>query len=252
MPEGFHAREARSGAGTSLAARDCSAVSADEQQNEHVDEDVEYLTRFFFALPEPIPLPDCLQIWETVGNSPSDDVQADDPWVLLRFHQRETRSSWIGVSDAIFDVVAAQADLKALRSPRSTGLDAAGLLTRDLTVVEAITTFHSPDDPPADWDGRASVLPPRADALNRCIHAVQDHVRAYRLASKSPYGPLSYERLAPTILAFRAVAPWVRPTRQASMRSATLTGRDRTCCYSSTSTSPTPSGSTLTIDWPPR
>lgn len=165
------------------------------------------LTRFFFALPEPLPLPDGWEALETVSNFADASSADDDPWVLLRLHQRNTDSSHIAITQAVVDLVAEQMGQTAPRPGQAQQLDPHGRVRRELTIVDAITTFDSPDEPPTSSPGRARASPPRADALNRCIHTVAEHVRAYRLASLSPYPPLTYERLSPTVIAFRAALP---------------------------------------------
>jgi hypothetical protein len=160
--------------------------------------------RFFFALPEPLPFPDGSLILERVGDSIY-DAKPDDPWVSVIVHQvlvpHGRTHAFAAATDA---VMTARPELVNLLSGRDRTIQGEETLDFEvaITVVEAITDFASPDQPPADWSGEARDLPPRADALNRCIRLVQDQMRAYRLAADVPYGRVTYEKIPLFVFGF--------------------------------------------------
>jgi hypothetical protein len=161
------------------------------------------LSRFFFALPEPCAIPNGYQHVEQVGNAPDAPVQTDDPWVSLIFHQDCSRFSRMGgFTESVAKVLR--------RSPgfaeSTRGVDP----PRDLdgfeahyTVVEAVTPFSSPDEPP-DTAMQPVDFPPRTDGFNRCLRLTQDIVRSYRQATQALTGVPTYERIPSPVFHYTA------------------------------------------------
>jgi hypothetical protein len=163
------------------------------------------VTRFFFVLPEPLPVPPPGLIAGQVGDTLGEH-RRDDPWVLLRLHQTTAVGRTNGAMAALSDVF--DRAVPAVESGGQGGATA----TRDIpmasyTVVEAFTGWASPDDPPADWNHRACDLAPRADSFMRCLRLVDVLVRAYRVAVDAPQGRPSYPRIAPMVLVMLAPGP---------------------------------------------
>jgi hypothetical protein len=154
---------------------------------------------------EPLPLPDGALILGRVGDSIY-DPRPDDPWVSVVVHQvRVPHGRTHALSAATDAAIRSRPELINLisRTDRATESDEASLdFEVAITVVKAATDFASPDQPSADWSGQARDLPPRADALNRCIRLVQDHMRAYRLAADVPYSRVTYEKLPVFVFGF--------------------------------------------------
>jgi hypothetical protein len=166
------------------------------------------LSRWFFALPEPVPLTHGYTVTEAVGNA--SEFGADgDPLVTLIVHQVSNEFGRTrGAADALSRVVDSASGLP---QPAIAVEDASSdrfAPATQYTVIEAITVTDSPDRPPQGWSGRPQDLPPRADALMRCVQLATDLVRAYRIASEVPYAVPSYERIPSPVLRF--AAPGVR------------------------------------------
>ncbi len=165
------------------------------------DAELVEVIRFFFALPEPLPLPSDFFALELVGEQPHELGDADS-WVRLRLHQVTMPG---GRAAALVGAMLQVAgDLS--KSPGRRGTGAVGDLDQlppvAVTVADAITPARSPVAPASDWSGEARDLSPRSDAFNRCVQLVQDYARAYRLAAHAPYGTMTYERLPPIVLAY--------------------------------------------------
>src|SRR5450755_2551464 len=164
-----------------------------------------HLTRWFLALPEPLPLPSGYTVTERIGNTFGDSGTDEDPMVTVIVHQVTTEFG--RTRGAATAVSAATKSAPGLPQP---DVDQAGdahfALATDYTVIEAITVGESPDGPPNGWTGRPQDLPPRSDALMRCIRLVTDLVRAYRIASEVPYALPSYERIPSPVLVYVADA----------------------------------------------
>lgn len=129
----------------------------------------------------------------------------DDPWVNIRYHQRQVHSRMTQVIDSVMET-ATKCVSGVETANRQPPFDAASPGAQ-LTVAEAITELASPDQPRPEWDGRPHTLGRREDAVMRCVEALKDHVDAYRLATRTPYSRLTYERLPPIVPTFIAAVP---------------------------------------------
>lgn len=164
--------------------------------------------RFVFALPDPLPFPDLTEIFEKVGNEPGEH-RPDDPWVHLCFHQIEgPGGAEVQRLRALTEVV----DSIAIAESDSGSSDDDGVSASEplftTTIVEACTSQVSPDPPPAGAMGIPQDQSPRSDAFMRCLRLVDDLARAYRIATKVPIGPVTYERVSPFVFLFMGEVPW--------------------------------------------
>lgn len=104
------------------------------------------LLRFYFALPEPVAVPDGFGHFAFVSNTQGAHAE-DDPWVDLIFHQVTSTLGRTGGSyDALSQAIARDMSSN-LRAPRVKRDPFQGLEAH-YTVVEAITTESSPDPYP--------------------------------------------------------------------------------------------------------
>lgn len=174
----------------------------------------------FFAIPEPISLPDGFHIATTVQNPADPDPREDDPAVSLIFHQVDvTAGRTTGALEAL---------TRATRNAEGLPPQAAEQVSLELaiqwTVVEAVTTQDSPDSVAGNVS--PAHYTPRSDAFTRCLHTVRETFRAYRQATETPYGLPAYVRAISPVLMYTsdgvresgidgAGDPWVliRPTQ---------------------------------------
>ena len=163
------------------------------------------LLRWFFALPEPLPVPDGWGFIEPVGNHTDDARLPDDPAVRIVIHQVENEwgLSTLGAARALEEVLGRSEGLPGAMasSEEEKGLER---LPTSYSVVEAITPAESPDPTPDDWSGRPADLSPRSDALMRCIRLISDVVRGYRLASATFVALPTYEQVPSPVILFHA------------------------------------------------
>jgi hypothetical protein len=164
----------------------------------------ERLARFIFALPEPLPFPDGTVHQAKIGNAADAVTSDDDPWVTLAIHQvTNATGRTSGSMAAVLEVIDRLPDLPEGDRVRE---DSTKVPKVDVsyTVIDAVTSFDSPDELP-DGDG-ARDWPPRSDAFNRCLRFVNDLARAYRVTTQTSYGLPTYERIPHPILGFTADA----------------------------------------------
>lgn len=156
------------------------------------------LIRFFFALPEPVALPDGFQFNYTFD---SDPPQGGDPHVQVTFRQTDVQGGRMeAATKALLDVMATAPALP----DRSDGANFAPGLQVQFTVIDAVTVADSPDAIPAEDADHPRRWTPRSDALTRCVAATERVLRAHRQATESTYGLLSYVRLISPVLSFTA------------------------------------------------
>lgn len=170
-----------------------------------------HLTRWYFALPEPLPLPSGYEVTERVGNASGEYATDLDPMVTVIVHQVATDFGRTGgAAAAVLEATRGAADLPQGDVEDQSDSAVPFAIPTRYTVIEAITVLESPDGPPNGWSGRPQDLPPRSDALMRCIRLVTDLVRAYRIASEVPYALPSYERIPSPVLLYvsDAVREW--------------------------------------------
>lgn len=151
------------------------------------------LSKFFFALREPLPLPHGF----TIHGRPA-SVSAEDPapvtslWAHLTIHQIPASSTQ--------SRAAQQAVYRAFEGSRS---PVDGNITNPqtdtfFTVVEVVTTFDSPNSAPSGVSGRG--LDWTQDALARAIMLLAQTVRAERVAAGSTVAIPSYEQILNPVL----------------------------------------------------
>jgi len=158
------------------------------------------LVRYFFALPEPLSLPDGHQAVMYVGDRDGSESRDDDPLVSVIFHQVDAAA---GRADAAMDALRQTID-RAEGTPRSTKKWSSPKTPTPWTVVEAVTQWESPDEIPDEDVNRPTHWSPRADPFSRCLDATRRVVRAYRQATETPYGIPAYVRIPSPTLVFQA------------------------------------------------
>ena len=155
------------------------------------------LARVFFALPEPIGVPDGYRAVIPIGES--DDV-ANQMFVSLVLHQVESshgRASAVG--EAISKVIDREVDLVSPK-PHSEF----PLLESDWTVVEAVTPWDSIRDIPMEDANHPAHWTPENDTFTRCLFAAREVVRAYRQKSGVPCELPSYVVTPSPVLIYSA------------------------------------------------
>lgn len=168
------------------------------------------ICRFVFLLPDPLPFPSEVYFAGRVPNGIEE--RADDPLVICRFHHhdgpgateaalRALTTGWLGVNN----------DSDASPLP----LDNSWTTSR-YTIVEAFTSFDSPDE--RGDAGRARGFGPRQDAFMRCLGFVDHWARAYRLASGAATERITYERIPPTVFASRVTGTLPAPDELDDMK----------------------------------
>lgn len=157
-------------------------------QSEH-----RHLARYDFRLPDVIGVRDGFRSLQTYGPS-SEERDGTFAHVTVRQVELATDDSTALSIRSIFGASGQDADELQGGPARPQQLH---------SVAEVITFAHSPDDPPAGWDGRVENLGPLEDALVRAIHAARTVARSVRLADhgRAPLLP-TYER-APAMVLMR-------------------------------------------------
>lgn len=162
-----------------MAREFCPSTYVD-RMNLGDDETPTHLVRFLFTLPDPIGLPDGYTVSATVGDG-SNDPRADDPFVILHFHQVDASTGRTAAAHEAVTIVASRIDGEVPPDEKRELLQ----LGAEFTVVEAVTTSASPDTvPDADAESPARWMP-RADPFMRCLTLAQSVVRAYKQATES-------------------------------------------------------------------
>lgn len=156
-----------------------------ESLEERPDDPVLPLVRFFFALPEPVGLPDGYHAL-VLG----DDCDLDTPgWASLIIHQVTTPSGRTAAAAQALIAACDRAGGLPSRATSSLGPD----FEAAWTVVEATTLGVGPRGPDQP-----------NDPFMRCCEAADQLVRAYRLATEEPCGLPAYVRIPFPVLAFAA------------------------------------------------
>lgn len=158
------------------------------------------LVRLFFALPEPIGLPDGYQVVRPVTGENRDVCHDDDPIVSLIFHQVSAEH---GRTAAAAEAVAAVTATAQGLPPSSKSSHSFGIRS-EWTVVEAVTTKNSPDPIPQEDLASPSHWTPRTELFARCLYATRDVVKAYRQTFLVPCAIPSYVRTPSPVLAYTA------------------------------------------------
>jgi len=155
------------------------------------------IVHYFFPLPEPLNFPDgYTPPTEHVGDTPDEPTTGRTPWALLTYYRRSVPGdpALAGLDAAhqvqLHVVPGATASTEAALD----SADAAGPTTT-VTVLHARTPLVASSSAPPNWQGRVQEVPPSGDPFNRCLRLAQDHVRALRLANRTPYAFPTYEQL---------------------------------------------------------
>lgn len=179
----------------SIPPEDDQPRAAGSQASESSDpEEVEVvLSKFFFALREPLPLPHGFSIYGRPASlTPQDPAPIASLWAHLTIHQIPASSTQ--------SQAAQEAVYRAFGGSRA---PVNGTITNPqantfFTVVEVVTTFDSPNSPPSGVGGRG--LDWTQDALMRAIKLLAQTVRAERVAAGSTVAVPSYEQILNPVL----------------------------------------------------
>lgn len=178
----------------SVPVEDQQPKSAKSQSQQSLDSDNQVsLSKFFFALREPLPFPHGF----TIGGRPA-SLSADDPksiaalWAHLKIHQIPASSTQ--------SRAAHQAVYRAFEGSRSPVDGSIKNPQPDtyFTVVEVVTTFDSPGTAPDGVSGRG--LDWTQDALARAVKLLAEIVRAERVAAGTTVSIPSYEQILNPVL----------------------------------------------------
>lgn len=155
---------------------------------------------YFIPLPEPVGFPDRFSVNERVADTvDARATEADHP-VRVTFHQVHVDGGTLaGADDAVEVVLRSCVPVGVLPEPRPS--DRMDRPAAQYTIVHASTPYGTDTLPPAAAVRRVQELPPSVDPLNRCVRLIQDLVRALSIATETPYGLVTYERL-PSMLLF--------------------------------------------------
>lgn len=155
------------------------------------------LARVFFALPEPIGVPDGYQAVIPIGELDDEESQTFVSLVLHQVESSHGRASAVG--EAISKVIDREPDLVSSK-PHSQF----PLLESDWTVVEAVTPWDSIRDIPTEDVHHPAHWTPENDTFTRCLFAAREVVRAYRQKSGVPCELPSYVVTPSPVLIFSA------------------------------------------------
>lgn len=161
--------------------------------NETSDTDEVVLSKFFFAVREPLPFPHGFTIYGRPASiSALDPEPIKSLWAHLTIHQIPASSTQ--------SQAAQQAVYRAFAGSRE---PVDGNITNPqadtfFTVVEVVTTFGSPNSAPSNMAGRG--LDWTQDALMRAIKLLAQTVRAERVAAGSTVAIPSYEQIMNPVL----------------------------------------------------
>lgn len=157
-----------------------------------------HLTRFTFALPEPIGVEDgfsSVHVW-------TDDDTPRTTWAKVAIHQFELPAHPDGAVIAATLRLAQGEDGTPTEEPNEGGAseteehDLGSSLTTRLSIAQVVTPFSSPGGRAAEWDQQMRHLSPQNDAFVRALYATQTVVRAANLAQNPmPVRLPSYEAL---------------------------------------------------------
>lgn len=148
------------------------------------------LIRFFITLPEPFPVPDGYAYkGAPIVPGPYDAGTMGHLFVHLRFLQSCNVSRRHGSFSS-----AAESTQRYLKVEDADSGNISPPLQGGYTTVVATTLGDAEDRSQGDWESPQDV-PIEHDALNRCIYAIREIIRAYRVAFEVPCALPSYELL---------------------------------------------------------
>jgi hypothetical protein len=163
------------------------------------------LIRFFIVLPEPVNFPDGYRI-AVAPKVERKFIDEGIPFVHLEFMQIEDASRRLGELNAALKAVERSRTGKVQR--RQGGSETG--LNGSYTIVAATTPADLDSSGRGEWETPQDI-PIHRDAFNRCLAAVTELVRGYRVAFEATCAVPAYERLTAMVLSQTTAVAIVSP-----------------------------------------